>query len=384
MGNPPTPLCTKIIASPKDFIPSSQDMKIIGTFNPGVTTIQTPNGLETILMIRVAEKYKGNEEDYIHLPFFEIPNQEGVPPIIGFDVYPRKKIVVTKKDVKLPLNGKGIERISRLRHISLPRIMRLDEKENIIKREQKPALYPSWEYERFGMEDFRITNMNDGRYILTYVVPHRDFGVSTSILETKDFENYGRLTKRNTPRPIKTGIKDMVIFPEKVSSPESTETIMKGEKIYASLIRPNAFANLSVPGIWISYSPDLIHWGQDHRLTEKVMTGSGSPPTKLENIWFAPYHETTILNKTKVKYDTKLMRVNAEEPWKNFQSSDVLLTRRDYSEILPEEGDTPNVVFTSGMIERNGITSLFSGIDDTYTVRDDFYTEDLIKFVNGK
>ena len=381
MSKRPKPFYTEIIASPEDFTPSSPEMKIVGAFNPGVTTIQTQNGLETLLMIRVAEKYKGNERDYIHLPFFDIPNEEGVPPVIRFDIYKRKNVKVNKKDVKLPSDNGG-ERTNRLRHISLPRIMRLDEK-GIIKREQKPALYPTWEYERFGMEDFRITHMDDGRYILTYVVPHRGFGVSTSILETKDFENYERLTKRNTPRPIKTGIKDIVIFPEKVSSPESTETIREGEKIYAALIRPNAFANLSVPGIWTSYSPDLIHWGQEHRLTEeKIMAGTGSPPIKLGNIWLAPYHETTRLNKTQVKYDTKLMSVNAEKPWENFHSSDVLLTRSDYSEIPP--GYVPNVVFTSGMIEKDGKTSLFQGIDDTCTVQNDFYTEDLIKFVNGK
>jgi len=381
MNKPPKPLRTEVIASPKDFIPSSQYMEIVGAFNPGVTTIQTPNGLETLLMIRVAEKYKGDERDDIHLPFFEIPNQESISPIMGFDMYPRKKVVVNKKDVILPPDGEKGEIIHRLRHISLPRIMRINEKGGI-KREQEPALCPSWEYERFGMEDFRITSL-DGRYLLTYVVPHRDFGVSTIILETKNFDNYKSLTEKNTPRPIKTGIKDMVIFPEKVQSPSSTKILKEGEKIYASLIRPNAYVDVSVPGIWISYSPDLVHWGQEHRLTTKIITGTGPPPIKLGNIWLAPYHETTRLNE-ETKYDTKLMSINAKEPWKDFHSSDVLLTREDYYEILPEKGYVPNVIFTSGMIEREGITSLFSGIDDTYTVQDDFYTEDLIKFVNGK
>ncbi|KKL17045.1 hypothetical protein LCGC14_2489500, partial [marine sediment metagenome] len=149
---PPKPFHTKIIASPKDFAPSSPDMKVIGAFNPGVTTI----GLETLLMIRVAEKYKGDERDYIHLPFFGIPNEEGIAPIIKFDAYSKEEIKVNKKDIKLPSDNEGNERTNRLRHISLPRIMRIDEN-GIIKREQKPALYPSWEYERFGMEDFRIT-----------------------------------------------------------------------------------------------------------------------------------------------------------------------------------------------------------------------------------
>lgn len=383
MGKRPKPFHTEVIASPKDFTPSSTDMKVIGTFNPGATTIQTENGLETLLMVRVAEKYKGDERNDIHLPFFEIPNQENIPPIIGFDVYPKtEKIVVNKKDVKLPPDGEGGDRISRLRHISLPRIIRIDENGKI-KREQKPAVYPSWEYERFGMEDFRITHINDREYILTYVITHRDFGVSTPILKTKDFKHYERLTKRNTPRPIITGMKDVAIFPGKVQSPESTEIIKEKEKTYASLIRPDAFAGLSAPGIWICYSPDLIHWGQNHRLTTRIKTGSGPPPIKLKDIWLAPYHETTISN-GKVKYDTKLMSVNAKEPWKDFRSSDVLLTRKDYSEILPKKGYVPNVVFTSGMTERNGITSLYSGIDDTWTVRDDFYTEDLIKFINGK
>ena len=367
----PEPLERKVLARPEEYLPSTNKLRVIGVFNPGVTTYKD----KTLLMVRVAEEYKKNGEE-IHLPFFEIPNKENVPPKIGFDTYSKKEITEEKYFVKIPAS-KTSEETVRLKHISLPRIMLLDKDEKVIKKEQNPALNPSWEYERFGIEDIGITFLKkDKKYILTYVSPHRDFGVSTSFLETTDFKNYKRLTKE----PIFPGMKDIILYPEKIPNPESTMIIKKGEELYAALIRPNAFAEISTPGLWISYSPDLVHWGQAHRLTTKKMTGRGTPPIKIKDFWFSTYHEVT-KNNNKVKYETKLMRADAKEPWKNLHTSDVLLTREDYRKILPEDGYIPDVVFTSGITEKNGIITLFSGIDDTWIVKDKFHTKDLIKFL---
>lgn len=46
-----------------------------------------------------------------------------------------------------------------MKHISLPMLLKLDEKGGVIERQTKPLIYPAYEYERFGMEDFRITDM---------------------------------------------------------------------------------------------------------------------------------------------------------------------------------------------------------------------------------
>jgi len=381
---PPIPFETKLIASPGDYTPLREEDKVVGAFNPGVTSVKTAKGLETILYVRVAETPLKGKPGEVLLPFFHIPNKESSLLEIGYDV-------VGRTSLKKPIGKKEVtpkEGPVRLRHISLPRMAILDENRNISERRQEPIIYPTWEYERFGIEDVRITHFKDGRYFITYSTPHRKFGVNSHILSTKnikDLKNLERVTSDNTPRSEVRG-KDVVLFPEKVPSPSTTEMTKKGEQLYAAFIRPNAFHDLSAPGVWISYSPDLVHWGQDHRLIvsqKGEVTGTGSPPVKRPYGWLAAYHETTIV-KGKPEYVTKLMTLDLKEPWKILTLSSTLLEREDFRDILPKGGYVPNIVFTTGIIVDGGRTDIHNGIDDEWSTLKSFYTEDIDRFVNGK
>jgi len=380
---PPKPFEIKLIASPEDYVPLREDFKIVGAFNSGVTSIKTDKGLETILYVRVAETPSKRIAGKLLLPFFHINNKERPPLEIDYDVMDREDLKkIGKKEV---VSKQGH---SRLRHISLPRMVILDENRNISERRQEPIIYPTWEYERFGVEDVRITHFEDGRYFITYATPHREFGVNSHILSTrkiKGFKNLERVTLDNTPRSEVRG-KDVVLFSEKVPSPSTTEMIKKGEKVYASFIRPNDFNDLSTPGVWISYSPDLVHWGQNHRLIvskEMEMTGTGSPPVKRPYGWLEAYHETT-MEDHRTKYVTKLMALDLKEPWKVLTLSPTFLDREVFRRLLPKDGYVPNTVFTTSVIVDEGRTDFHNGIDDEWSTLASFYTEDVDRFVNGK
>ena len=383
---PPKPFEIKLIASPEDYNPLREDFKIVGTFNPGVVSVKTDKGLETILYVRVAESLRKRIPGKIALPFFHINNKEGPPLEIDYDVMDRKDRKglrkISKKEV-FPKQGP-----SRLRHISLPKMVRLDKNRNVFERRQEPIIYPSWEYERFGIEDVRITPFEDGRYFITYPTPHREFGVNSHILSTrniKDLKNLERVTSDNTPRSEVKG-KDVALFPKKVPSPSTTEMLKKGDMMYGSFIRPDASPNVGIPGMWISYAPDLVHWGQEHRLTiskSGEVTGTGSPPVERPYGWLESYHETTIENR-KTKYVTKLMILDLNQPWKVLNLSPTLLERKDFRKLLPEDGYVPNTVFTTGMIVDEGRTDLHNGVDDTWTTLVSYYTEDVDKFVKSK
>ena len=377
----PKPFETKLIASPEDYTPIRKDFKVVGAFNPGVTSIETDEGLETILYTRIAEIPSERRPGKVLLPFFHIHNREESPLEIDNDIVDRKDLKKIGKKEVVPKQG-----TSRLRHISLPRSLILDENREVSERSQKPIISPNWEYERFGIEDVRITSSEDGKYLITYSTPHREFGVNSHILITddiKNLKNLERVTSNNTPHHEVEG-KDVVLFPEKFPSPSETEMIEKGEKLYASFIRPNAFDNLSTPGIWISYSNDLVHWGQNHRLIlseNGEVTGTGSPPVKRDYGWLEAYHETT-MEENKTKYVTKLMTLVLEEPWRVLNLSPTLLERKDFNNILPEKGYVPNTVFTTGMIIDGERTDFYSGIDDQWTALASFYTEDIDKFAH--
>ncbi|MFH1839985.1 MAG: hypothetical protein ABH849_02450 [Nanoarchaeota archaeon] len=378
--NPPKPFETKIIASPEDFSPIREDFEVIGAFNPGVTTVETPKGLETILFVRVAETPRERIPGKILLPYFNIPNVEQAPPNLAYDTLDANALKRIRKKEVTPKQGP-----IRLRHISLPRMVVLNKDREISEICQEPAISPSWEFDRFGLEDVRITYLENKGYIITYATPHREFGVWSSILTSDDIKETSKLERvilGDTPHPEIRG-KDVALFPTKIPSPAETETIKKGKLIYASLIRPNAFSDLSIPGIWISYSPDLVHWGQDHRLITSEMgevTGTGSPPVKRPKGWVAAYHETTRNEKGKTKYVTRLMTLDLEEPWKVLHKSPVFLDREDFrGELLPKNGYVPDTVFTTGMVVDGDRTDFYQGIDDQWTTRASFYTKDIDK-----
>ena len=382
----PKPLERKVIARPEDYMPSHPDSEVVGAFNSGATLIKDAKDIERILLLtRIAEKYKGDERKEIHLPFYHIPSS---PPKIDFDVYLRKRfyhmfsenrVKVYQKAARLP-DGR-----TRLRHISHSRILILDKNGNVIERKQEAAIPATGENDRFGMEDDRITQIENRSYLITHTGPHRREAVSTAILQTDDFQTYRALQKENTPRQVIPG-KDVAIFPKKVRSPSTTEAISRGQMVYAAYTRYDGHPGLSSPGIWLSHSPDLIHWGQHHRLTEEGRTtGTGPPPLELEDMWFTAYHQIyegrKFFKKTN-EYKTHLMSVDLEEPWAGYKSSGVLLERADYRDLLPYNGYTPNTVYTQGMVFiENGEKTVFSsGIDDSWGVIDIFKTEDLLRY----
>src|SRR3989338_4292486 len=220
----PKPLEFRVISTPENVKPSSDFMKVVGVFNPGVAVVND----ETLLMLRVAEI---PVEDKILLPHFNVNNTQNSPFELSLDEIPK---------IKTPQ----------------------------------------------GQEDV---------YAFTYVSPHRRFGVSTSMVTTLDFKKFKRFELHGSPRPIRTLVKDFSIFPEKVKSPEMMKDELHQYKMdYAALTRPNAFSELSSPGIWISYSDNLVYWGGTQRLIGSYngeYTGTGTPPIKVGNFWLGIYHE---------------------------------------------------------------------------------------------
>ena len=132
------------------------------------------------------------------------------------------------------------------------------------------------EYEEFGVEDPRITSI-EGAYYITYSAYSAN-GVRIGLAKTTDFESVkkvGFITQAD--------YRNTVLFPEKINGR------------YAKLDRPHS--DISPWSIWISFSPDLHHWG-DSRLVMKPVTyhwdemkiGPGAPPIRTDKGWLSIYH----------------------------------------------------------------------------------------------
>ncbi|HHL40360.1 MAG TPA: glycosidase [Deltaproteobacteria bacterium] len=135
---------------------------------------------------------------------------------------------------------------------------------------------PTAPYEEFGVEDPRITTV-DGRHLITYSAYSRH-GVRVALAETTDFTDVRRLSVIT-----QADSRNVVIFPETFGGR------------YARLDRPHS--EISPWSIWISYSPDLVHWGDSKVLIkpapyhwDEMKVGPGAPPVRTERGWLNIYH----------------------------------------------------------------------------------------------
>ena len=132
------------------------------------------------------------------------------------------------------------------------------------------------EYEEWGVEDVRISPC-EGTYLLTYSAYSRH-GVRVGLARTEDFDRVERVALITEP-----DMRNVVIFPERFGGR------------YVRLDRPHT--ELNPWGIWISYSPDLVHWGDSRALMKPVpyhwdemKIGPGAPPIRTESGWLSIYH----------------------------------------------------------------------------------------------
>jgi len=146
---------------------------------------------------------------------------------------------------------------------------------------KKPFMVPAGEgifkeYEEYGVEDPRISRI-EGEYLITYSAYSRH-GVRIGLARTIDFKEIERVSLIT-----EADFRNAVIFPEK----------FKG--LYARLDRPHS--QINPWSIWISYSPDLIYWGES-RVVQKPVTyhwdqmkiGPGAPPFRTQAGWLSIYH----------------------------------------------------------------------------------------------
>lgn len=209
------------------------------------------------------------------------------------------------------------------------------------------------EYEEFGVEDPRITNIS-GEYLVTYSAYSRH-GVRIVLGKTKDFCSFERISlitqadSRNT-----------VIFPEKING------------LYVRLDRPHS--EISPWSIWISYSPDLRFWGESRVVIKPVQyhwdemkIGPGAPPFRTDNGWLNIYHGVFSTMDGSV-YRLGVALHDLGDPSKVLGVSDswILAPEKTYE----LTGYVHNVVFTCGVIpEDDGTVKIYwSGADNVMCV----------------
>ena len=209
------------------------------------------------------------------------------------------------------------------------------------------------ESERFGIEDPRITLCGD-EYMIVYT-GYSSAGPLICLASTSDFESFER---RGTLMPPED--KDAALFPRTFDAR------------FALIHRPVAMQPRHAAHIWLSWSPDLRHWG-DHTILlpareggwwDAHKVGLGPPPLLTERGWLLLYHGVRVTAAGSI-YRLGLALLDADRP-------DHVLTRSSewiFGPDAPYEraGDVPEVVFPCGwLLADDGDTlRLYYGAADT-------------------
>jgi predicted GH43/DUF377 family glycosyl hydrolase len=341
------------LLQPSDLKPSQPDLEVIGTFNPGA--VATDNGV--VLLVRVAEQ-----------PLERRAGQTGLP---RWDPHSKKVWIDWEPDNEIaPVDIRVVRRkrdaLVRLSFISHLRVLRSRDGRKLEPGEG--AIFaPANEYEEFGVEDPRITQIGDIFYF-TYVAVSRH-GAATALASTRDFRTFERHGIIFHPEN-----KDVVLFPEKIGGR------------YLAFHRPNGATPFTRPEMWLASSPDLRDWGAHQPFLggsaawDIGRIGAGTPPIRTPEGWLEMYHGNSKQQEDIGigAYSAGLLLLDLEQPHLiRGAAGQVFLPETDYE----REGFVPNVVFPTGIVQQGENVLVYYGAADTSTAVVEFSLAEMLTLV---
>ncbi|MFT3902663.1 MAG: glycoside hydrolase family 130 protein [Niabella sp.] len=318
------------ILTPQSFTADIEGMEITCLLNPGAFVFEGRTGL----LLRVAVR----------------PKQQ--PGLISFPVMKDSKIEIVeigKDEAGLDLSDarvihyKGQDYLTTLSYLCP--VFSTDGI-HFQKDERHPPLFGDSMYTAYGIEDCRVSRLEDTWYLTFTAVSSN--GVAVGMKSTKDWITYADHGLIFPPHN-----KDCCLFEEKI-----------GGKYYA-LHRPSS-PEIGGNYIWIAESEDLEHWG-NHRCIAQTRKGSwdsarvgaGASPIKTETGWLEIYHGAN----EEHQYCLGLLLLDLKDPSKVIARSGapVMLPETDYE----KWGFFGEVIFTNGhIVNGNDITIYYGAADE--------------------
>ncbi len=319
-------ISTKLLLKPEFFEPTDSWFEVIGAFNPGAARFND----EIILLVRVAEAAKEQKSGKLLSPRAIFEGGSMHYEIEEFEV-------VDASDPRKPLLEKGMRRLSFISHLE---IVHLSADGLEVKQiEKHPDLLPREVYEEFGLEDPRITKIDDTYYI-TYVAVSADLAITTALMSTKDFKTFTRLGII-----FDMDTKDVVMMPKKFDGK------------YVAYTRPLSHIAFKGPSVQMAKSLDLIHWGEyehvfgvDDKGWQSMRVGMGSVGLETKHGWLSFYHGVGEHGPKSIgTYRSGAVLTDSQNPGKVIaRSSEPML---EGEQIFETTGFVKNVIFPMGCVQ---------------------------------
>ncbi|MBN1809041.1 MAG: glycosylase [Planctomycetes bacterium] len=342
----PGRLKSRLLVSTEDFSPTRRDFRVVGAFNPGATRF---NG-DIVLLVRVAESCALKEPGFLYSPRALVAQDEPEYAVDRLEIAPGGGA-----DHRKPLLADGHRRLAFVSHIEMVRLAPDGYALRDIARHDE--LFGRTDYEIYGVEDARITEI-EGTYYITYVSVSDRMGVATSLMTTVDFKRFDRhgviFSCEN---------KDVVLFPEKQNGR------------FRCYHRPVGRINIRSLSIMEASSPDALDWGHHHYVLGCApgtwysgRMGAGTPPVRTRAGWLSIFHGVRYAGPSDPigTYAAGALLCHIDRPWEPVAVSaePFLVPTEDYE----KTGYVNNVVFPTGAvrdIENPDLLHVYCGCADT-------------------
>jgi predicted GH43/DUF377 family glycosyl hydrolase len=234
-------------------------------------------------------------------------------------------------------------------------------------RSKETALAPHEEYEKYGIEDPRIVEIDHQIYI-SYVVLSNYVSqgpiASTALATTRDFICYKRLgiiTSKGSDN------KDVVLFPQNMSR-QTSNRADSNAVTYLFLHRPSTWIGskygVDRPSIWLGEGNSLTKF-EKHTLLikpeqrwELLKVGAGPPPIKTRHGWLLIYHGVD--NDHVYRAGAVLLDLSDPSKVLGRTRNPILEPKEPYE----KNGDVNNVVFPTGTCVMDAKLFVYYGAAD--------------------
>ncbi|MES2850487.1 MAG: glycoside hydrolase family 130 protein [Bacteroidota bacterium] len=337
------------LLSPADLKASKEGLEITCLLNPGVFRFEN----KTWLIVRVAER-PAQKDNIISFP---ILTETGSIEIIEIK---KDDPDLNATDARV-INYKGTDYLTTLSHL---RLLCSDDGVRFHEPEGYPALVGEGMLQAFGIEDCRVSLLEDIYYLTFTAVSGNGVGVGLrTTVNWKDFSNHGMMLPPHN--------KDCAIFEEKIDG------------LFYALHRPSS-VDIGGNYIWITSSPDGLHWG-NHKCIIKTRegawdskrVGAGAAPIKTAKGWLEIYHGAN----EKHQYCLGAFLMDLKDPSKVIARTEepIMIPTANYE----TSGFFGNVVFTNGhIVEPDGDTiTVYYGAADEFVCGAHFSLNEILSLL---
>ncbi|NLU42170.1 MAG: glycosidase [Firmicutes bacterium] len=216
--------------------------------------------------------------------------------------------------------------------------------------------------------DPRVCWIED-RYYVTWCNWY--YGPTIGVAYTYDFKDFYQI--ENAYLPFN---RNGVLFPRKI----------RGK--YMMLSRPSDNGHTPFGDIFVSESPDMIHWGHHRHVMgtvggwQSTKIGAGPVPIETTEGWLLIYHGV-LTSCNGFVYSAGAALLDLEEPWKvMYRTAPYIISPQTLYECV---GDVPNVVFPCAALAdaRTGRIAVYYGAADTVTCVAFAKVDELVDFIKS-